>query len=83
MLAGAPIGGRISAFDINTGVKLDRAPRAKVGDTITVNMPDGKAQSRTIAAVVGNAVTVATPFDGEPVAGLQWSIDSSDLSDLK
>lgn len=80
MLAGAPIGGRISAFDAVTGVKLDRAPRAKTGDTITVNMPDGKAQSRTIAAVVGNVVTVATPFNGEPVAGLQWSIDSSDLA---
>ena len=46
-LAGAAIGGRVK-LTVDDAIQLDRAPRAKVGDKLSINMPDGSSQERKI-----------------------------------
>lgn len=47
-----------------------------------INLPDGKAQTRTISAVSADkiTVTVATAFSQAPAAGAVWAIDSDNLA---
>lgn len=82
LLAGRPIGGRISVVNSATSITLDRASQAQVGDTLIVNLPDGKAQSRTINSVTnsGKTIGVSTAFTSLPQAQAQWSIDAQDLA---
>lgn len=79
--AGRQNGGRISAVNGLT-IKLDRAIDYSVGDRLVVNLPDGTAQTRTIASVSSDklSVTVNTSFRQAPVAGAVWAIDSDNLA---
>jgi len=76
--AGRYIGGRIAAAT-ETAVTLDRGHPAKAGDTLTVNLPDGTAQTRAIVGVAGRTVTVSPAFAQTPVAESVWAIDADDL----
>lgn len=80
LLAGRPIGGRIASFQANRHLTLDREPAAKPGDRLIINLPSGKAEARTIEAVVGHVVTVTTAYSEVPQAQLQWSVDADDLA---
>lgn len=80
LLAGLPIGGRIASFQANRQLTLDRKPAAKPGDRLIINLSSGKAEARTIEAVVGNVVTVTTAYSETPQAQLQWSVDAQDLA---
>ena len=71
-------GGRISAVAGNK-LTLDRMTTAKVGDTLIVNLPSGVAQSRTLSAVSGRAVTVSKAFTEVPVVEAAWVLNQSDL----
>ncbi|EOT5501749.1 host specificity protein J [Citrobacter koseri] len=79
--AGKQNGGRISAVN-DRQVTLDRAIDYAVNDRLVVNLPDGKAQTRTISAVSADkkTVTVATAFSQPPAAGAVWAIDSDNLA---
>lgn len=79
--AGKQNGGRISAVN-GRQVTLDRATDNAVNDRLVVNLPDGKAQTRTISAVSADkkTVTVSTAFSQPPVAGAAWAIDSDNLA---
>lgn len=79
--AGKQNGGRISAVSGLT-IKLDRAIDYSAGDRLVVNLPDGTAQTRTIASVSSDkrSVTVNTAFRQAPVAGAVWAIDSDNLA---
>ncbi|POW57050.1 host specificity protein [Candidatus Pantoea alvi] len=79
--AGRQNGGRISAVNGLT-IKLDRAIDYSAGDRLVVNLPDGTAQTRTIASVSSDklSVTVNTSFRLAPVAGAVWAIDSDNLA---
>lgn len=79
--AGKQNGGRISAVN-GRQVTLDRATDYAVNDRLVVNLPDGKAQTRTISAVSADkkTVTVSTAFSQPPVAGAAWAIDSDNLA---
>lgn len=79
--AGKQNGGRIRAVD-GRQIILDRVIDYGVNDRLVVNLPDGKAQSRTISAVSADktTVTVSTAFSMAPVAGAVWAIDSDNLA---
>lgn len=79
--SGKQNGGRISAVN-GRSVKLDRAIDYVAGDRLVVNLPDGTAQTRTIASVSSDkqTVTVSTNFRMTPQAGAVWAIDSDNLA---
>ncbi|CAI0806859.1 host specificity protein J [Serratia marcescens] len=79
MLAGRPLGGRISSVS-GRNITLDRESSAAVGERLVLNLPSGKAEGRTIAAVAGNTVTVTTAYSETPVAESVWAIDAADLA---
>ncbi|EJD6704364.1 DUF1983 domain-containing protein [Serratia marcescens] len=79
MLAGRPLGGRISSVD-GRNITLDRVSSAVVGERLILNLPSGKAEGRTIAAVAGKIITVTTAYSEMPVAEAVWAIDASDLA---
>ncbi|MBN5294398.1 DUF1983 domain-containing protein [Serratia marcescens] len=78
-LAGRPLGGRISSVD-GRNITLDRVSSAVVGERLILNLPSGKAEGRTIAAVAGKIITVTTAYTEQPVAEAVWAVDASDLA---
>ncbi|MFG0517285.1 host specificity protein J [Kluyvera intermedia] len=74
-------GGRIKAVN-GRQVTLDRKIDYAINDRLVVNLPDGKAQTRTISAISADKtmVTVATSFSQAPEAGAAWAIDSDSLA---
>ncbi|WP_080499646.1 TipJ family phage tail tip protein [Burkholderia pseudomallei] len=76
--AGRRMGGRIRSMT-DTVVNLDKPVKAKPGDTLTVIMPNGVAQKRTIDSAVGGAVTVTQHYDAVGVKGAVWMLESDDL----
>ncbi|MEF9901139.1 MAG: phage tail protein [Pseudomonas sp.] len=79
LLAGRPIGGRISAVSGRT-IGLDRDTQAKAGDRLILNLPDGTCQARTVQSVSGRAVTVTTAYSVAPEPELVWALDADDLA---
>ncbi|MGF6976347.1 putative phage tail protein [Paraburkholderia sp. JPY465] len=77
--AGRQTGGRVRSMSGAT-VVLDRAPTAAAGDSLTVIMPTGIAQKRTVQAVNGNTITVTAAFDQNAVVGAMWMLESADLA---
>ena len=78
-LAGRPLGGRVSSVN-GRNITLDRVSSAVAGERLVLNLPSGKAEGRTIAAVNGKTVTVTTAYSEIPVAEAVWAIDASDLA---
>lgn len=79
LLAGRPVGGRISA-SAGRVVTLDRDTQAKAGDRLIINLPGGRAEGRTVQSVTGRAVTVTTAYSEQPLPQLQWALDADDLA---
>ncbi|MDR5881130.1 host specificity protein J [Caballeronia sp. LZ032] len=77
--AGRRTGGRIRAA-AGRVVTLDKAPSIAAGDTLTVILPTGLAQKRTVQSVAGDAVTVSDVFTTPPTAGAIWMVESADLA---
>ncbi|WP_087754118.1 host specificity protein J [Paraburkholderia caledonica] len=77
--AGRRIGGRIRAVSGRT-VTLDKAPAVGAGDELTVILPTGIAQKRTVQSVAGDAITVSDIFTTPPVPGAVWMLESADLA---
>ncbi|MCP6324508.1 hypothetical protein NL453_29205, partial [Klebsiella pneumoniae] len=52
------------------------------GDRLVLNLPNGNAQTRTIASVSTDkkTVRVSTAYSQTPVAGAVWAIDSDNLA---
>lgn len=79
LLAGRPVGGRISAVNGNT-ITLDRDTQAKLGDRLILNLPDGKCEGRTVQSVSGRQVTVTVAYSVAPEPELVWALDADDLA---
>ncbi len=81
LLSGRPSGGRISVVNAANSIVLDRSSQAKVGDLLTVNLPSGRSQTRTINAVAedGKVLGVTVAFTELPESQAQWSVEYSDL----
>jgi predicted phage tail protein len=78
LIAGSRIGGRISSVSGKV-ITLDRAANIAINDRLIINLPAGKAQSRTIESVNGRVVTVTTEYNETPLPQLLWSVESDDL----
>ncbi|WP_072669721.1 phage tail protein [Vibrio injensis] len=81
LISGVKIGGRISdVSDDGLTITLDRDVTANIGDRLAINLPTGKAESRTINAVNGRSVTVSLSYSGHPIKFLQWTLESNQLT---
>ncbi|EPJ5561265.1 phage tail protein [Pseudomonas aeruginosa] len=58
--SGKQIGGRLSAVD-GRALTLDRDVEARPGDRLLVNLPNGKAEARSVQSVVGRVLSVTAP----------------------
>ncbi len=76
---GARNGGRIHAA-AGRVVTLDKAPVINSGDKLTVILPSGVSETRTVASVAGDAVTVSADWSTVPLAQSVWSVDSTALT---
>ncbi|MFJ2710849.1 host specificity protein J [Pseudomonas sp. NPDC087346] len=79
LLAGRPIGGRISEVAGRT-IKLDRDTQAKAGDRLILNLPNGTCEGRTVQSVSGRAITVTANYSVAPEVELVWALDADDLA---
>jgi predicted phage tail protein len=77
-LSGKDLGGRVSSVN-SRSLTLDRAPDAKAGDRLLVNLPSGANQIRTIQSISGNVVTVTTAYSETPETDSIWMIESDSL----
>ncbi|MFM0595322.1 TipJ family phage tail tip protein [Paraburkholderia dilworthii] len=78
--AGRRIGGRVRAAASDAqNVTLDKAPVVLAGDMLTVIMPTGRAQKRTVQSVDGDTVRVSDAFDAAPVPGAIWMVETTNL----
>ncbi|MBD8168629.1 host specificity protein J [Erwinia persicina] len=78
LLSGKITGGRIRSVN-GRAITLDRAPDAKQGDRMILNLPSGAAQSRTIQSVTGNVVIVTVAYGETPQAESVWVVESDQL----
>ncbi|WP_020201859.1 host specificity protein J [Cupriavidus sp. WS] len=76
--AGRRIGGRVRAAAGRT-VTLDKVDQAAAGDTLTVILPSGVAQTRTVSAVDGDALTVSDDWSEPVQPEAVWAIESATL----
>ena len=82
--AGARMGGRVvSASGVN--ITLDTAPSLVTGApfTFTAILPNGVAESRTVASYAGNTIQLASPMTRDPIAGAVWVIEKTNLNAQK
>lgn len=79
LLAGRPIGGRISEVAGRT-IKLDRDTQAKAGDRLILNLPNGTCEGRTVLSVAGRVITVTANYSVTPEPELVWALDADDLA---
>ncbi|KVT92717.1 host specificity protein [Burkholderia ubonensis] len=77
--AGKRMGGRVRAVSGAT-ITLDKAPSVSVGDVLTAILPTGVAQKRTVKSAVGDAITVDSAFDADPVPGAVWMLENTSLN---
>ncbi|WRQ11981.1 DUF1983 domain-containing protein [Serratia phage vB_SlqS_ZDD2] len=82
--AGRRNGGRVKN-GTRTALRFDDAAVVKAGDRVTVNLPSGKCETRTINAVRDNgaAVDFNSPLSEVPAPNAAWAIESNDLAIMK
>ncbi|MBI7092407.1 phage tail protein [Pseudomonas aeruginosa] len=77
--SGKQIGGRLSAVD-GRALTLDRDVEARPGDRLLVNLPNGKAEARTVQSVVGRVLSVTAAYSETPRPQGQWALQSNSLT---
>lgn len=75
--AGARRGGRISAATTTAITVDDATGLTAAGAELSVIMPDGSVQTRTISTIAGDVITVATAFSTAPNANSVWIYQTS------
>jgi len=76
--AGRRLGGRVHSATDTAHITVDKLmAQAAIGDTFTVVSPAGVAESSTISAISGNAVTVNPPLASTPNPGSVYMVESS------
>ncbi|MBI7736606.1 phage tail protein [Pseudomonas aeruginosa] len=77
--SGKQIGGRLSAVD-GRALTLDRDVEARPGDRLLVNLPNGKAEARSVQSVVGRVLSVTASYSETPRPQGQWALQSNSLT---
>lgn len=75
--AGARRGGRISAATTTAITVDDATGLTAAGADLSVIMPDGSVQTRTIATIAGDVITVSSAFSTAPNANSVWIYQTS------
>lgn len=79
-LSGRVYGGRITDYDAGLkSVTTDRGTSAVAGDTLMIRTQGGTVESRTIQAVNGQQLILATAFTAEPLPNAIFVIDAGQL----
>lgn len=79
-LSGRVYGGRITDYDAALkSVTTDRGTSALAGDTLMIRTQGGTVESRTIQAVNGQQLILATAFTAEPQPNAIFVIDAGQL----
>ena len=84
MRQGVRISGRIVGATRNT-VYTDAAITSPSGtnDQLTVVLPDGRVQTKTVESIVGSRIDVSSPFDEPPVDGAVFALTDSSVANQK
>ncbi|HEQ0062525.1 TPA: phage tail protein [Pseudomonas aeruginosa] len=77
--SGKQIGGRLNAVD-GRALTLDRDVEARPGDRLLVNLPNGKAEARSVQSVVGRVLSVTVAYSETPRPQGQWALQSNSLT---
>ncbi|MBG4725845.1 phage tail protein [Pseudomonas aeruginosa] len=77
--SGKQIGGRLSAGD-GRALTLDRDVEARPGERLLVNLPNGKAEARSVQSVVGRVLSVTAAYSETPRPQGQWALQSNSLT---
>ena len=84
MRQGARRGGRISAVNSTTEIVVDNSEdtdlAATNGATLSIVMPDGTMETKTISSISGTTITVSSAFSTTPNPNSVWIIENSTLS---
>jgi predicted phage tail protein len=72
--AGVRRAGRLSSAT-TTVLTVDSDVDLPVSGTVSVVLPDGIVENRTISSVAGTAITVTAAFTTAPQAGAMWLVD--------
>lgn len=75
--AGARRGGRISAATTTAITVDDATGLTAAGAELSVIMPDGSVQTRTISTIAGDVITVSSAFSTAPNANSVWIYQTS------
>ncbi|MBJ8817145.1 TipJ family phage tail tip protein [Citrobacter freundii] len=79
-LSGRVYGGRITDYDAGLkSVTTDRGTSAVAGDTLMIRTQGGTVESRTIQAVNGQQMILATAFTAAPLPNAIFVIDAGQL----
>jgi predicted phage tail protein len=74
--AGVRRAGRISSAT-TTVLTVDSDVDLPASGTVSVVLPDGIVENRTISSVTGTAITVTAAFSTAPQSGAMWLVDES------
>jgi predicted phage tail protein len=81
MRAGVRRGGRIKSVTNTTTIVVDDANNtdltAENSATLSVIMPDGSTESRSISSISGTTITVSSGFSTSPQANSIWAIENT------
>ncbi|WP_447510259.1 host specificity protein J [Citrobacter gillenii] len=79
-LSGRVYGGRVTEYNAALkSVTTDRGTSALAGDTLMIRIQGGTVESRTIQAVNGQQLILATAFTAEPLPNAIFVIDAGQL----
>lgn len=81
LIAGSRIGGRIASVSADgKTITVDKEIAAESGDKLLINLPSGKAESRTVVSSTGKEIRVSTAYSESPSPFLQWTLEKSTLT---
>lgn len=76
--AGRRLGGRIAEAGEDY-IITDAENPAKIGDTVSVNLPCGASESHIVESIEENKIYIDSQFSETPAVASVWSIDADDL----
>ncbi|EJL6764618.1 TipJ family phage tail tip protein [Vibrio cholerae] len=81
LIAGSRIGGRIASVSADgKTITVDKEIAAESGDKLLINLPSGKAETRTVVSSTGKEIRVSTAYSESPAPFLQWTLEKSTLT---
>lgn len=77
--AGSRTGGRLKAATINS-VTPDVMPTVVVGNSVTVILPTGVPEKRTVSAVTATTISVSPDFSSIPLSQSVWMLETDTVN---